>query len=686
MDLPAVAKLKSLSTGTKLGIEAILYTLTAYAEQKLSDQSPLGLMAKTVLMDAAPEIASRLMKDARADLSLVSSIGSGVPEPQQSVAGKLLAMEDGALLAVLTSMEDMDDATRGKFLSFAASASKEELAKFGSLPEGQRSSLLLTHGVGQGVSSGGWAASFKAFAKDFWVVFKAWSQKTGEVSLRALNRYMRALLWVLKASAVLWGMAFLACTASVIAGRWSLFGVLLGLVAVSGLGVFAGKRWNKSWLAVAGIVSAVVMALLALVSASGYAESVFGVAVLFLVGLPTLAIVTLLLPVTAVFEILRSLFPSGHKTLVRAFQMLLAAFFGILFFAVVLLVFPPQNPVAFLFIVPLVIALALGVGFGLVRVNPEMFLRAPVVVGMAVVLLVTLGVLSMPNLRHKLRTLPRKLDSSWVATPKPVTFASSKDIEFVTVDGDVRVWYAERSDGGYDLFRCEGVGPYYASDGRRLTKADSDTTRQKISAWVDRVAAENAEAQRKAEQERAARALAQQVEDQKRQAEETAKAEENRRASYLLTTTLPAKVDYIVCAASASKESLADFASLLEKQIQAGGKAASALVFAPPFIAEGGFEMFHQGKGGADIAAMPLSAMGTRLLLARCDEVTSKSSSTVAGLFNSTVKMSFRVLDAADGRTVDTFQLSAVGPGTSEADAKKAAFERILEQLSKRSL
>ena len=108
-------------------------------------------------------------------------------------------------------------------------------------------------------------------------------------------------------------------------------------------------------------------------------------------------------------------------------------------------------------------------------------------------------------------------------------------------------------------------------------------------------------------------------------------------------------------------------------------------MFAPAFVTEGGFELFLGGKSGPDIQAMPLSAMGSKLLLARCDEISAKASASVSGLFSSTVKMNFRVLDVVDGKTLDDFQFSAVGPGTSEADAKAAAIDRILEQISKRN-
>jgi hypothetical protein len=680
-DLPAVAKLKALSTGTKLGIEAILYTLTAYAEQKLTDQSPLGLMAKTVLMDAAPEIASRLMTDVRADLTGATTGEVALDEPRQAVASKLLALQNKELLGILVSMEEMDDATRGKFLSFAASSSGEELAKFSALTQEQRKMLLSAQGIGQGPSTGGWAAALKTFSKDFWVVFKAWSQKTHEVAIPVLNRYMLALLWVLKTSAVLWAMAFVACTASALFGRWLLFVILLVLTGVSVFGIRWSRGNDKSWLAAASMVTAGVMALLALLTVAGYADSVFGVAVLFLVGVPTLAIGALLIPVTMAFEILRSLFPDGYRTLMSAAQMLLCAFFGILFFAVILLVFPPQNPVAFLFVVPITIALAWGVGFGLVRTNPAMFLRTPVLLGIGFVFLVTVGMMSMPNLRSKLRTLPKSVDSAFVAAPKPVDFVSSKEIDFVTVDGEVKIWYAERVEGGYDLFRCEGYGPYYAPDGRRLMKADNDAIRVKISNWVDHATMQHAESERKAEQERGAREHEKRSAAKQQQEEETARAEKARRESYLITATLPAKVNYIVCAATITKKPLDDFASGLAKQLKDNGVPASSAVFAPAFATEGGFDNFYSGKGVLDIKAMPLAGMGGKLLLVRCDESATKASATVPGLFNASVKMSLRILDASDGKILDEFHLTGIGPGTGEKAAEAAAFERILEQV-----
>ena len=698
MALPALAKLKAANPGVKYGIEAILYALTAYAEQNVSDRSPLGLMVKTVLMDAAPEISSRLLKDARAELAAEVS-APGQPA-QQSVARKLLALDDAELFSILTSLEEMDEATHAKFLAFASGASPDELKRFSSLPPDQRKGLLNLQGAAHSSGSSGWMASAKSFLSDFWEVFRAWSQKTRDFSLRVMNRYLLALLDLLKASGAMWGVAFVACTAASLCGRWTLLGsICCLLLACVGL-ILGGRRLGKGWLLIAGVLSTAVTSVLVLLVAAGYADSVFAVAVLFLVGMPVLAIVAMLLPVTTVAEVFRKIFPEGYRTIVRASQMLLSAFFGLVFFAAFQLLIPPHNPVAFLFIFPMVIAISLGVGMGLVRINPEMFLRTPVLIGMAMVLCVTLGVMSMPNLRNKMSMLPKRLDLGLVDEPKPVSFASSKDIDFVSMkDGETKVWYAEQTSGGYDLFRCEGVGPYYAKDGRKLRKADNDVVRHAISIWVDQVAAQKLAQQHNAERIQAEQVQAQhdairkqqERESTKRVEEEEAKrvqAEQARRARYLVggITSPDVKVDYIVCAASSDKHPLDEFGASIADQFRANGKKATASVLSAAFVEEGGFDAFLRGEAAADIQAMQLAARGERLLLVRCESTTRTASTTIEGLHSATVKVTFCPVDLADGKVADRFTITATGPGTSDADAQAAAFSRVLEQLSKRGL
>ena len=687
----------------------------------MSDKSPLGLMVKTLLMDAAPEISARILQDARADLTAAAREPQ---EPRQSIASRMLALDDAELLSLLLAIEDMDATTKAKFLAFAAKASDAELRRFALLTPQQRSILLGMHGDQQ--SEGSAAASFKSFMKDFWAVVKAGGQRAAEVSLPILNRYLVVLFQVLKTSAALLAMAFIVCTASTLCGRWSLFVLLLGLLGASAAMAYLGRTTQKSWLSIAGMVSGAVLALLAMIVAAGYADAAFGVAVFLLVGLPTLALIAVLIPATTVGEILRRMFPEGHRTLVRSVQMLLAAFFGILFFSMILLVFPPQNPVAFLFIVPAVLLTAFAVGFGLSRISPEAFLRAPVILGIGAIMLVTMGVMSMPNLRQAMRKLPAKIDLTLVDAPTPVTFVSSKDIDFVaTKDGEVKIWYAERA-GGYDLFRCDGVGPYFAKDGRRLEKADNDTIRLKIAASVDREAAERAEALRRAEQQgrarkaeeqkRADREAADKADASRRAEQEQAEqnrlanerkaeaqkqadqraaeqrktaqvlADKDRRAGYMLARSLPGKVDFVVCAATAARVPMGTFASAMVRHLKGRGKIASSSVFSPAFVTSGAFDSFFGGRGGSDLQDMPVSSMASRLLLARVNVTSVKAGTSATGLYSASIVVAFSILSASDGAVLEAFELGAVGPGTSETDATTTALDRILEQLSQHGI
>jgi len=565
--------------------------------------------------------------------------------------------------------------------------------------------------------------NFKSFMKDFWALAKAGGQKAAEVSGEILSRYLAGLLYVLKTSATLFAMAFIVCTASTLCGRWALFALLLGLVGVSAGLVYFGRSRQKSWLSAAGIVSGADMAVLAIIGAAGYPDATFAVAAFLLIGLPTLATVAVLIPATTVGEVLQRKLPEVYRTLVRGIQMLLAAFFGFLCFSIILLLFPPQNPVAFLFIVPAVVLVVLAIGLGLSRISPEAFLRTPVILGIGAIMLVTMGVMSMPNLRRAMRKLPATIDLTLVDAPTPVIFASSKDIDFVsTKDGEVKIWYAERVGGGYDLFRCEGVGPYYAKDGRRLAKADNDTIRLKIAASVDREAAEKTDALRRAEQE----GIARKAEGQKRadreavdkaealrraeheQAEQNRLANErkaeaqkqadqrlaeqrraaqvladkDRRAGYMLARSLPGRVDFVVCAETAGRVPMGTFAAAMVRHLKGRGKSASSSVFSPAFVTSGAFDSFFGGRGGADLQDMPVFSMGNRLLLARVDVNSVKAGTSANGLYSASIVVAFSILSANDGGVVEAFELNAVGPGTSEADATAAALDRILEQLS----
>jgi len=194
--------------------------------------------------------------------------------------------------------------------------------------------------------------------------------------------------------------------------------------------------------------------------------------------------------------------------------------------------------------------------------------------------------------------------------------------------------------------------------------------------------------QERTEQDRLARER--KTEEQKRADERLAEqrkaaqalADKQRRDSYLLSRSLPGKVDFVVSAASAAKVPMDRFAAGIAKHLKGRGKTASNTVFSPEFVTGGAFDSFFGGRGGADLQSMPVSNMGSKILLARISINSVRPGTTAAGLFSASVVVAFSVLSSNDGSVADRFEIQAVGPGTSEADATSAALDRVLDQLS----
>lgn len=703
-ELPAFAQLREESSQTqKYFIELLLNALSVYVDRKISDQTPFGFVFKAAVMDGASEISARLIKDHRADLSKAAS--SATQERQRSVWTTMLALDDDALFALLVQNDRLDPAGIEKFLEFAADASEAELRRFISLDPQQRESLLGIHQRPRAEQDTG--ATHRSFLEDYWDMVKGGLHRTVRGSQTLLRRYVAGVMEVMKTSVTLVAVALIVCLSAPLFGRWALLAILLGVVGGCSVLWYIGRRKRKRWLSAAGMMAAAVTALLSVFVAAGYPEAVFAIAMFFLVGLPTLAIVAVLIPAAASREVLRKLSPEGYKTLVRATQMLVVLFSGLLLSSAVLLIAPPQNPVAFLVVAPAVVMIALMIALRLARVNPEVFLSTPVLLSLGALMLLAMGMMSMPNVWQKVRLATKNVDLSLVNAPAAVTFSSSADIDFVDPkSGEARIWYAARSDGGYDLFHAEGVGPYFAKDGRRLTKAESNTIRSRIAAWVDSDAAAKTAALQRAlveeaardslerarianEQRQAARELeAQQERDAQRVAgerrESQALADRERRAGYLATTELPSKVTLIVCAATGTGQPMDGFSEAIASHFEEQGSTATSIVFSPGFVTGGGFDAFFSGLGRTDVQNMPLSRMGERILLARVSVSAVTESLTTAGLVSASVVAGFKILSSSDGSLVDAFQLEAVGPGTSEADATSAALNRILDQLRRR--
>lgn len=279
--------------------------------------------------------------------------------------------------------------------------------------------------------------------------------------------------------------------------------------------------------------------------------------------------------------------------------------------------------------------------------------------------------------------------------------AEWKDITWFTNAGGVRVWYSGSGAEGYRLWAAPG---FDQQSGEELRPVSDQKTREVILSYLagrDRLAnadrALQAEENRRREeaaralvveeqrrQDDAARALAaaQRVADLNAQERTAERAAAQRRAGYLYARNLPRSVDFIVCAATATRQTMDTFADALVKYLRGKGKTASSIVFSPAFVTDGAFDAFFGGRGGADLRNMQVSTMGSRLILARISIKSVKQGTTVAGLVSASVGVAFSVLSANDGSVVDGFSVNAVGAGTSEAGAISAALDRVLDQLS----
>jgi hypothetical protein len=215
--------------------------------------------------------------------------------------------------------------------------------------------------------------------------------------------------------------------------------------------------------------------------------------------------------------------------------------------------------------------------------------------------------------------------------------------------------------------------------GEPLRAIDQATRDDAVRLQDQRAAAPQQAEQQRLEQERLA---TEQQSDEQRAAR--AQADRERRASYLLANSLTSKVEFIVTAETAGKAQMDSFASAIVRSLKDKGRTGSSIVFSSSFITNGEFDSFFDGRGRADIQEMPVSAMGNNILLARITTNLVKPGMSAEGLISASIVGSFRVISALDGNVVDAFEIEAVGAGTSDDDAKSAALDHILQQLSKR--
>lgn len=701
-DIPAVAKLQAINPNAKLGIEAILYAITAYLGQRVQPQSTVAMVMKEVLKDAAPEICARLLKDARHDLLTVTN-NAGTDAAAKSVATHILAMEDAEILSLLLMLEGADADKIERFRHFASAASHEDLKKLAALPLEQRWALIGLDALPSGPGAG-------VFLRGFWEVLKNRGKAAGAVSRTALSAYVRGLLWLLKCCAILWACAFLVWTVFSLSAGDIALGVGLGvLVAACGGAAWMGRKHALSWLMWGATLAGACLLLLLLMAVSGRGDLIPGLSFLLLLGLPSLTLVACLAPLTTVLELLHRTLPSVYDALVSSLRLVVVAFFGILFLTLLFMVFPVRsNPGAIFILGPLAILVIAAVGIGITRVSPERFLGWPFKVGLVVIVMVSLFGLSMPDITARLGALPDAINESVVSAPQKATFASSREIDFVnSKNGKSRLWYVQNTDGAFDLYRADPRGGF-TQDGRKLKLADSVDARQKISAWVDaQAAARQAEAIRKAEElrldeqqkaeiakvEAARMAQTRRLEELHRADAAKVEAERSererlaaRRVELLGAGYDGEKLPYLVVAESDKYQSLAPMALATAQAFTTSGRKASGAVLMPAFVESRVADALTRGQTSEDFRMLNLGSIADRVLIAHRDPVVVKATTTVAGFRSTTVTVRFFVIDAANGRVLKQFEVAGTGVGGTDQASYDAALERLINTLVKEKL
>ena len=121
-------KLKTLDKKAKYGIEFGLNLLTAFFDQKLSDDTTLKRFVKEVGLDVGPEVSKRLINNAKEHLSK----SANSPEERELV-NVLLQLEDQTLIGLLNWLYEIELTQREKVLKQMSSLSLDEVVKLAQL-------------------------------------------------------------------------------------------------------------------------------------------------------------------------------------------------------------------------------------------------------------------------------------------------------------------------------------------------------------------------------------------------------------------------------------------------------------------------------------------------------------------------------------------------------------------------
>ena len=133
-------RLIALDPKAKYAFEAGLYALMAYADQSITDSSPLKILIKELGKDVPSEICSRLLDGVKEQ---IQTDGDKADNPSdRKLAQALLTLDNTTLLELLRWSSTMEENKRADLLEMLRTFTADELKKFAGLPPEQRIALL----------------------------------------------------------------------------------------------------------------------------------------------------------------------------------------------------------------------------------------------------------------------------------------------------------------------------------------------------------------------------------------------------------------------------------------------------------------------------------------------------------------------------------------------------------------
>lgn len=479
---------------------------------------------------------------------------------------------------------------------------------------------------------------------------------------------------------------------------FTLFGACVAVILL--WGVSGARPTSVLWHATAAGLGAGSIAIQAALVAAGEQGAARSLVYVTLIGLPSIAIMVTLFPIGVAVDSFKRLYPELYATAANIARIAILAVIWVGVNALWLQISPlGSHPIAPLIMAPLsMLAFAL-VGLRLIPISPDRFFGWPMLVGALLIHIFLFVATSMPDFTAWVVRRGSTLNDRFIETPTPVTFRSSKDIDFVDLKGRPKICFAQRDDGGFDFWysRSENL---FAPDARQYQLADTEEERARIKKWVDdeelkRRAEEQATRRQEAVQqaEREAKrvqddevARARRLEDEKARikaaAEERQKAETERLASYVIAVPKQ-PVDCIVFCRDPAGVPAFEPTSLIVARLSAMGVTATGDVFSKAYICPEGFDKAFSGGGGQDLKAMGMGSVTRRILLASAGNGKSTSSKSVAGMKTHSTTMTLALIDATDGSVLSRLVLGDItGAGVSELSARTAFYERFADAVA----